>query len=75
MTWRRHFLDLLEKAVHAGKDFRPIEKQELALLQEMAESRLSVFQREEARIAASRHDRPVFEDSPYEACPSSTHHA
>ena len=69
------FLDLLEKAIHAGRDYRPIRNDEMALLQEMAEERLSVFQREEDRIADGRGHRLVFPDSPYEVCPSSKHHA
>ena len=64
------FLDLLDKAIEAAKSYRPIKESELAGLRKTAESCLSVFEREEQRVAAGKgFDGPVYADSPHECCP------
>ncbi len=63
------FLDLLDKAIEAGKTYRPISKAEMQKLQEMAKTCESVFRREEEQVA---HGDPIHEpfypDSPHECC-------
>jgi len=63
------FLDLLDKAIIAGKAYRPITNQETSELETLAASCLSVFKREEDRIARGGPFGPTYLDSPYEDCP------
>jgi predicted aldo/keto reductase-like oxidoreductase len=63
------FLDLLDKLIVAGKRFRPVNGAETLQLQEMSHSCLSVFKREEDRVAGARPFGPIYPDSPYEDCP------
>jgi predicted aldo/keto reductase-like oxidoreductase len=48
------FLDLLDKAIDAAKKLRPITEEEVERLREIAKGCESVFQREEAQVAAQR---------------------
>ena len=45
------FLDLLDKAIEAGKNLRPVSEEEIAQLKEMAKGRGSIFEREEKMVA------------------------
>ena len=63
------FLDLLNKAIAAGKSFRPITDAETARLQTKSASCLSLFKREEDRIARGGPFTPIYPDSPYEDLP------
>lgn len=63
------FLDLLDKAITAGKSFRPIADDEAAQLQALSASCLSLFEREEDRIAGGVPFEPIYPESPYEDCP------
>jgi len=60
------FLDLLDKAILAGRSVRPLSKHESGRLQELSSSCLSLFQREEDRIAGGGTFAPIYPDSPYE---------
>jgi len=61
------FLDLLDRAIDAGKTFRPITEAEVAELRQMAASCGSIFEREEKLVAMGmRHDGPIYPDSPHE---------
>lgn len=63
------FLDLLDKAIEAGKDFRPITPAEIERLQVMAKSCDSLFQKEETMAHWPHAPRgPMFPDSPHEGC-------
>lgn len=63
------FLDLLDKAIDAGKDFRPITAAEVQRLSEKAQSCESVFQKEEAQVSWHHAPRkPLFPDSPHDDC-------
>ena len=64
------FLDLLDKAIEAGKSYRPITKAETQKLEEMAKTCKSIFRREEEQVARgdSPH-QPLYPDSPHECCP------
>jgi predicted aldo/keto reductase-like oxidoreductase len=63
------FLDLLDKAIEAGRSYRPITEAELRKLQETAKTCLSLFQREEERVARGESlQKPVYPDSPHECC-------
>lgn len=58
------FLDLLDKAIEAGKNYKPITTGELAELQEIAKSCESYFKTEDAKVVAmggSRHERTMGE--------------
>lgn len=61
------FVDLFEKAVQAGKNYRPITKTETKRLEELAKSCLSVFQREEQSVAIN--DRHPYPHRPHDCCP------
>ncbi|MCH7556182.1 MAG: aldo/keto reductase [Planctomycetes bacterium] len=64
------FLDLLDKAIEAGRSYHTITEAETLKLQEMAKNCESLFRREEERVA--RGDllhSPVYPDSPHECCP------
>jgi predicted aldo/keto reductase-like oxidoreductase len=65
------FLDLLDKAIEAGKTYSPITKAETKKLQEMAKTCESLFRREEEQVARGGliHE-PVYPDSPHECCQS-----
>jgi len=61
------FLDLFEKAVAAGKVYRPISPEETDQLRKIAAQSLSLFKREEDRVALSRPlPGPVHPGSPHE---------
>lgn len=63
------FLDILDKAIIGSRDPRPITKDELAELERRAQSCVSIFKREEDRVAcADRWDGPAYPDSPHECC-------
>lgn len=64
------FLDLLDKAIEAGRSYRPITEDETQKLQETAEECLSLFSKEEERVARGESlERPIYPDSPHECCP------
>ena len=64
------FLDLLDKAIEAGRSYRPISKAETRKLKDTAATCLSLFQREEEKVARGESLRePVYPDSPHECCP------
>jgi predicted aldo/keto reductase-like oxidoreductase len=61
------FLDLLDKAIVAGRAYQPPTEADLDQLQQIAKSCQSIFTREEAMVAAGWpcHE-PIFPDSPHE---------
>ena len=64
------FLDLLDKAIEAGKTYQTITKDETQKLKETAKTCGSVFQREEEQVASGGlMHQPVYPDSPHECCP------
>ena len=64
------FLDLLYKAIEAGRSYRPISEAETNKLKDTAATCLSLFQKEEAKVARGESLRePVYPDSPHECCP------
>ncbi len=64
------FLDLLDKAIEAGRTYRPITEAETLKLQETAKNCLSLFRREEERVARGDFSHcPIYADSPHECCP------
>ncbi len=64
------FLDLLDKAIEAGRSYRTIREAETLKLQEMAKNCESLFRREEERVArGDLSHSPVYPDSPHECCP------
>ena len=64
------FLDLLDKAIKAGKTYRHISKAETKKLHEMAKTCKSVFRREEEQVAhGGPIHEPLYPDSPHECCP------
>jgi predicted aldo/keto reductase-like oxidoreductase len=50
-TFSPGFLDLVDKAIESGKNFRPITEKETAQLQELAKSCNTMFKREEDAVA------------------------
>ena len=63
------FLDLLDLAVEAGRSYQPIAEAETKRLQVMAEPCLSLFRREEERVASGASlQEPLYPDSPHECC-------
>jgi predicted aldo/keto reductase-like oxidoreductase len=64
------FLDLLDKAIEAGKKFRPITDAETQQLRELAATCESVFRREEQKVAfgSAPDGQPIYPDSPHECC-------
>ncbi|MHC4532765.1 MAG: aldo/keto reductase [Planctomycetota bacterium] len=63
------FLDLLDKAIEAGRSYRPIRENETKKLQEMAKDCTSLFRREEERVARGDYSlTPIYADSPHECC-------
>ena len=64
------FLDLLDKAIEAGRSYRPIKEIETQKLQEMAGDCESLFRREEEQVARGDFSlSPIYADSPHECCP------
>ena len=65
------FLDLLEKAIAAAKDDRPVIAADLTRLQELAAGGASIFTRDEERAAtASLHPHTAHPDHPHDGdCP------
>jgi predicted aldo/keto reductase-like oxidoreductase len=63
------FLDLLEKAIPAGRAYEPISLDEVKKVKEMAAARESVFRRDEekAKSGVARNE-PTYPDSPHECC-------
>jgi hypothetical protein len=59
------FLDLVDKAIDAAKNYRPPTEADLAELQKMAKASESLFAKEESQIAMHGH-APVYPDSPHE---------
>jgi len=63
------FLDLLDLAIEAGRSYRPITDAETQKLQETAQTCLSLFKREEDRVARGKSlHKPIYPDSPHECC-------
>jgi predicted aldo/keto reductase-like oxidoreductase len=63
------FLDLLDKAIEAGRSYRPIKEEETMKLHEMAKDCTSLFRREEERVARGDYSHgPIYADSPHECC-------
>jgi hypothetical protein len=61
------FLDLLDMAIEAGRYYRPITDAETRKLQETAQTCMSLFQREEDRVACDESlHKPIYPDSPHE---------
>jgi len=66
------FLDLLDLAIEAGKTYQPITDAETHKLKETAQTCLSLFQREDERVARGESlHKPIYPDSPHECCPCS----
>ena len=64
------FLDLLDKAIQAGKSYRPITKAETQKLKDTAQTCLSLFKKRDEQVARGESLRePVYPDSPHECCP------
>ena len=64
------FLDLLDKAIEAGRSYQPISEAETQQLKETAQSCLSLFKRQDERVASGGLLRePIYLDSPHECCP------
>ncbi|MBP7051300.1 MAG: aldo/keto reductase [Phycisphaerae bacterium] len=64
------FLDLVDKAVVAGRSYRPITDSEVAKLRELGTGRGSVFKADEERVAMGLPlDRPACLHNPHEYCP------
>ncbi len=60
------FVDLFEKSIEAAKSYRPITETETQRLKEIADSSLSVFEREEKQHAM--HQRHPYPFGPYDDC-------
>jgi aryl-alcohol dehydrogenase-like predicted oxidoreductase len=64
------FLDLLDKAIEAGRSYRPITPAGTKRLELTAKQCLSLFKREEDRVARGESlQEPIYPDSPHECCP------
>jgi len=64
------FVDLLEKAIEAGRSYQPITGVELKELETLAASCESVFKRDEQKVACGGAPRdPLHPGSPHECCP------
>lgn len=64
------FLDLVDKAVRAGRAYRPITDAEVAKLREMGTGCGSVFKKDEERVAMGLPlDRPLHPGHPHGYCP------
>jgi predicted aldo/keto reductase-like oxidoreductase len=63
------FLDLLDLAIEAGKTYQPITDAETQKLKETAQTCLSLFQREDERVARGEPlPRPIYHDCSYVCC-------
>ncbi|MHC4560973.1 MAG: hypothetical protein ACYS80_27135, partial [Planctomycetota bacterium] len=63
------FLDLLDKAIEAGRSYRRITEAETKELEQTAKTCLSLFRREEERVARGESlQGPIYPDSPHECC-------
>jgi predicted aldo/keto reductase-like oxidoreductase len=63
------FLDLLDMAIEAGRSYQPITDAETQKLQATAETCLSLFQREDERVARGESlPKPIYHYCPYECC-------
>jgi len=61
------FLDLVDKALGAARDLRPITDEDLERARAIAATCRSLFQREEEQVAHhGPHDRPIYPDCPHE---------
>ena len=64
------FLDLVDKAVVAGRGYQPVSDAELTRLRAMADDCLSLFRSAEERVATGGGlPRPLGLDNPHEGCP------
>ncbi len=64
------FLDLVDKAIRAGRSYRPIAEAEVARLRELGASCGSVFKQDEERVASGRAlHRPPRPGNPHDYCP------
>ncbi|MBN1418620.1 MAG: aldo/keto reductase [Planctomycetes bacterium] len=64
------FIDLLEKAIQAGRSYRPITEAEAKELETLAASCESVFKKDEQQVACGGAPRvPLHPGSPHECCP------
>ncbi|MHC4681247.1 MAG: aldo/keto reductase [Planctomycetota bacterium] len=64
------FLELLDKAVEGGRSYRPITEAETKKLKQTAQTCLSLFQRQEEKVARGESfHRPIYPDNPHECCP------
>jgi predicted aldo/keto reductase-like oxidoreductase len=64
------FVDLLDKAIVAGKSYRRVAEAETEQLRELAATCESIFRKEEQQVAGATPGRePVYPDSPHECCP------
>ncbi|MCX7825383.1 MAG: hypothetical protein N2689_07480, partial [Verrucomicrobiae bacterium] len=62
------WLDLVDKAIEAGRAFRPVTDADIKKLREMAAGQGSIFKREEDLVALGRpHDFP-YPHHPHECC-------
>jgi len=63
------FLDLVDKAITAGCSYSPITETESRQLEQTAQTCLSLFQREEEKVARGEpFHGPVYPDCPHECC-------
>lgn len=64
------FLDLLDKAIEGGRSFRPITRAETNKLKKTAETCLSLFQKQEEKVARGEPLLgPLYPDSRHGCCP------
>ena len=64
------FLDLLDKTIEAGRSYCPISKAETQQLKDTAQTCLSLFKKQDERVARGESlQEPVYPDSPHECCP------
>jgi predicted aldo/keto reductase-like oxidoreductase len=64
------FLDLLDKAIEGGRSYRPITEAETNKLKQTAETCLSLFQREEEKVARGEPlGESAYADNPHGCCP------
>lgn len=63
------FFDLLDKAIEAGKSYRPITAEETTRARKLAETCHSLFRREQTEVASATDvGEPIYPDSPHECC-------
>lgn len=66
------FADLADKAIDAVRTCRPLTEADIAKARKLADSCLSIFKREEDRVAlGGRSQGSLYPDSPHECCPCS----